>query len=287
MAADLSRASSRKQSQQRQVFTFFVQDMMFGLAVENVLMLGQDVDKIQNVPVEEQGFCGVTKFQGVVVPVIDFAHRLGVASGLDIKKQLLDKLNQLEREHLEWVRNLTQSLLHSETFSLDLEAGDCSSSLWLRQFTCRDESLNELIHACCEPHQQLHDSGVAALAQTYSEDPQALAKQFQQQANIHLQRLRALGQRAKEQLESDMRQVLLFVTDDGKTPRYALLLDEIHDVISYDIDEFQSSSAGALAQIRKIRAILSGIFSRDDHPDCLFFDIDKLADSDLVADHQI
>jgi chemotaxis signal transduction protein len=83
-----------------------------------------------------------------------------------------------------------------------------------------------------------------------------------------------------------MRQVLLFVTDDGKTPRYALLIDEINDVISYDASEFQSSSQGALAQIRRIREVLAGIFSRDDLQDCLFFDIDKLAQQDVPAASQ-
>lgn len=77
--------NSGKLDQSRQIFTFFVEDMMFGLDVENVLMLGQEVNDIQRIPVEERGFCGVTKFQGAVVPVLDFAHRIGIESGIDAK----------------------------------------------------------------------------------------------------------------------------------------------------------------------------------------------------------
>jgi chemotaxis signal transduction protein len=287
MEASLSRVSgSGKLIEQKQVFTFFVQDMMFGLDVSNVLMLDQNVDKIQPVPVEEQGFCGVIKFQGIVVPVLDFAHRVGVQSGLDVKKQLLQQLTQKEREHQDWTHQLAQSLSSSEPFLLDLEASDCDSALWYRQFQSRDETLNEIIHAFIEPHKELHEVGVQAMKQVRREDSDNVVTDFKHKAGLLLQKLRTIGKRAKEQVESDMRQVLLFITDDGKTPRYALLIDEINDVISYDAAEFQSTDNGALAQIKKIREILSGIYSRDEERDCLFFDINKLADENLTQAQQ-
>lgn len=278
----LSHAKSSKLSEQKQVFTFFVQDMMFGLNVDNVLMLDQNVDKIQPVPVEEQGFCGVIKFQGIVVPVLDFAHRLGVRSGLDVKKELIAGLKKQEQEHQQWVEALAQALRDEAHFHLDLEAADCASSLWFRQFESRDETLNDMIKAFIEPHQQLHEAGALAVRQAHGQDPVQMAAHFRRQAAPYLQKIRSHCQRVRHQIESDMRQVLLFITDDGKTPRYALLIDEINDVISYDASEFQSSSSGALAQIRKIREILAGIFSRDHEPDCLFFDINKLTEQEAL-----
>lgn len=268
-------------TEQKQVFTFFVQDMMFGLNVDNVLMLDQSVDKVQRVPVEEEGFCGVIKFQGVIVPVLDFAHRLGVPSGLDVKKTLIDTLKQTESEHQQWVSALTESLRRDESFNLDLEARDCATTLWLRQFESREETLNELIKAFVEPHAALHQVGEQAVRQAHGQQPEQIAAYFRQLATPHLQKMRTLCHRAKEQIESDMREVLLFVTDDGKTPRYALLIDEINDVISYDASEFQSSTHGALAQVRRIREVMTGIFSRDDLQDCFLFDIDKLAQQEV------
>jgi chemotaxis signal transduction protein len=273
-------------AQKQQVFTFFVQDMMFGLSVDNVLMLDQNISMIQPVPVEEQGFCGVIKFQGVVVPVLDFAHRLGIRSGMDAKKALISTLKQRETEHQQWFQSLNESLQQAQGFHLDLDAADCDASLWYRHFDSRDDTLNDLIKAFIEPHQQLHEAGMLAVRQAQGQTPEHIAGVFRQQAGPHLQKIHSLTQRAKDQVESDMRQVLLFVTDDGKTPRYALLIDEINDVISYDAAEFQSSTSGALAQIRKIREVLAGIFSRDNAPDCLFFDIDKLADEQWLETSQ-
>jgi len=59
---EVNNKNSGKTDQCRQIFTFFVEDMMFGLNVENVLMLSQEVSDIQRLPVEELDFCGVTKF---------------------------------------------------------------------------------------------------------------------------------------------------------------------------------------------------------------------------------
>lgn len=279
MESNTSQGSkARKFKDQRQVFTFFVEEMMFGLSVDNVLMLDQNIDKIQRVPVEEQGFCGVIKFQGVVVPVFDFAHRVGVRSGFDAKKQLLEQIKQRELQHLEWVKQLSQSLTHGDAFLLDLAASDCDSALWFRQFDSRDETLNDIIHAFVDPHNQLHQTGEQALNQVRREGSDNVVNDFKHKVNQVLLTLKTLGRRAKEQIESDMRQVLLFITDDGKTPRYALLIDEINDVISYDAAELQSTANGALSQLKKIREILLGIYSRDDQKDCLLFDINKLAD---------
>ena len=43
---EASNKNSGKTDQRRQIFTFFVEDMMFGLNVENVLMLSQEVSDI-------------------------------------------------------------------------------------------------------------------------------------------------------------------------------------------------------------------------------------------------
>ncbi len=270
---------STRLSEQKQLFTFFVQDMLFGLDVEHVLMLDQNIDKIQPVPVEEQGFCGVIKFQGIVVPVLDFAHRLNIRSGLDVKKDLVTELKSQLQSHQQWVETLADAIRHGDAFHLDLETSECASSLWLRHFDTRDETLNELVRALADPHHQLHEAGVMALRQAQGQDPNHMASLFRQQASQPLQKIKNLISRGCEQLQSDMRQVLLFVTEDGKTPRYALLIDEINDVISYDASNFQSSASGALAQFRKIADVLAGVYTHDTQTDCLYFDVNKLADN--------
>jgi chemotaxis signal transduction protein len=277
--------NSGKAGQARQIFTFFVEDMMFGLDVENVLMLGQEVKDIQRIPIEERGFCGVTKFQGVVVPVLDFAHRIGIDSGIDGKTALLEILTENENDHVEWMNALEEAIKNGSAFTKALSASDCDFGKWQDKFETRDETLTELLLAFSEPHQALHALAEELLdMRDNDKQEEALAKLSVERATT-LRRLRALFARARDQIQGGMRQVLLFVTLDGKTPRYALLIDEINDVMNFTPADFQSSSDGALSLFSKIENVIDGIYTREGQADCLYFDINKMTDIDeLMAE---
>ncbi|OUR63930.1 hypothetical protein A9Q79_09265 [Methylophaga sp. 42_25_T18] len=274
--------NSGKPDQVRQIFTFFVEDMMFGLDVENVLMLGQEVNDIQRLPIEERGFCGVTKFQGTVVPVLDFAHRIGIQSGIDAKTALLDILTENENDHVEWMNALEAAIKNGTAFTKALSANDCAFGKWYNKFETRDETLTELLLAFAEPHQALHALADKLLTMRDSDEQEEALKLLSAERSTTLRRLRALFARARDQIQGGMRQVLLFVTLDGKAPRYALLIDEINDVMNFTPADFQSSKGGALSLFSKIENVIDGIYTRENEADCLYFDINKMTDIDQL-----
>jgi chemotaxis signal transduction protein len=153
---EASNKNSGKTDQRRQIFTFFVEDMMFGLNVENVLMLSQEVSDIQRLPVEELGFCGVTKFQGAIVPVLNFAHRVGIPSGMDAKSALLTILTERENDHVEWLNSLENTIKTGVAFTQVTNHKDCAFDKWHRSFDARDETLKELLDSFDEPHKKIH-----------------------------------------------------------------------------------------------------------------------------------
>lgn len=273
---------SGKTDQRRQIFTFFVEDMMFGLNVENVLMLGQEVSDIQRVPVEERGFCGVTKFQGSIVPVLDFAHRIGIPSGMDSKSTLLVTLTERENEHVEWMNALESSLTTGAAFTKATSPNDCEFGKWRQSFETRDETLKELLESFDEPHKKIHALADELIILRDNGKLEEAIERLAHERVTTLRRLRALFARARDQVQSGMRQVLLFITLDGKTPRYALMIDEINDVMNYTPENFQSSRSGGMALISKIEHVIEGIYARANTPDCLFFDINKMTDIDAV-----
>ena len=271
-----------KAEQERQIFTFFVEDMMFGLDVENVLMLGQEVSEIQRLPIEERGFCGVVKFQGTVVPVLDYAHRIGSASGIDSKSDLLETLTAREKDHIEWMNALETSIKTGVAFTKALNPDQCAFGKWYNKFETRDETLRDVLAAFDTPHRAIHALADKLLTLRDNDQESEALEILAHERATTLRRLRALFVRARDQIESGMRQVLLYVTLDGKTPRYALLIDEINDVINYSSSDFQSSNSGALSLIQKIEHVLEGIYTRNDLPDCLYFDINKMTDIDQL-----
>ena len=269
-------------TQTRQIFTFFIQDMMFGIDVSNVLMLGQEVNQIQRLPVEERGLCGVVKFQGVLVPVLDYAHRIGVDSGMDSKQALIEQLNQREQDHIEWLNELELCIKSDKVFNKELDPEQCAFGHWYKMFDSRDQTLTELMQQFEQPHHQLHSYAEQLIQLSNQGNVEQAVELLEQARNTALKRLQALFVRARDQIQSGMRPVLLYVTEDGKTPRYALLIDEINDVINYSQQDFQASQSGALGSISKIEQVLEGIFTKQGQPDCLYFDIKKLTDIDAL-----
>lgn len=270
---------SGKKDHYRQIFTFFVDDIMFGLDVDNVLMLGQDLSAIQRLPLEERGLCGVINFQGIAVPVFDFAHRLGIASGIDSKTALLEVLKIAEKEHLEWMNALESTLKNGTEFMLSLDPDGCEFGQWYKAFETRDETLLELLKEFDEPHQKIHNLATKLISMRNQGDERAALTLLTQERTSTLARLRTLFVRAHDQIQSNMRQVLLFVTVDGKKPHYALKIDDINDVINYLPSQFQPTHGSALGLVQKIEDMLEGIFIRDNLPNCLYFNISKLTDS--------
>jgi chemotaxis signal transduction protein len=254
--------------------------MMFGLNVENVLMLGQDVKNIQRLPIEEKGLCGAAKLQGRVVPVLDFAHRIGVPSGLDAKTALIQTLTQRENDHIEWLNALETAIKNSTAFTKATDPNQCAFGKWYNVFETRDETLKDLLEAFDEPHKTIHALAEELLDMRDHGNTDLALEKLQQQRQTTLRRLRALFERTREQINSAMRQVLLFVTTDGKTPLYALLIDDINDVITYEASEYEPSTAGSLSMLKQLGQVIDGIYVREGLADCLYFDIERVSVSD-------
>lgn len=272
-----------KEDQTKQIFTFFVEDMMFGLDVDNVLMLDQDISEIQRLPVDEPGLQGVTKFQGVVVPVLDFAHRIGVPSGMDVKQSVLAALDKFEKAHADLLSDLEQAIKSDAYFNRHPDLKSCELTHWKQSFKTRDETLTELIVAFAEPHTRLHDLVEELLSMRDQGQAEQALELLSRERMTSLRRLNSLFSRVRDQIESAMRQVLLFVTLDGKTPLYALVIDEINDVLEYQVSDFHASSDGALKQIMKIDEVIDGVFTRADTADCIYFDIQKIVDVEKLG----
>jgi chemotaxis signal transduction protein len=275
---------SGKSTQNRQVFTFFIEDMMFGLDVENVLMLGQEVNEIQRLPVEEKGFCGVVKFQGSLVPVLDYAHRIGIASGIDVKSELLDTLSAREQDHVDWISALEQSIKTGAAFVKTTNPDECAFGKWYNTFETRDETLKELMESFDEPHRHIHNLAEELIGLRDDDKAEQALDRLRIEKSTTLRRLRALFSRARDQIQSGMRPVLLYVTLDGKSPRYALMIDEINDVINYTSADYQSSTSGGLSLFNKIDNVIDGIYTKKSVPDCLYFNVNKVADVETVMD---
>ncbi len=133
-----------------------------------------------------------------------------------------------------------------------------------------------------EPHIAIHALANELLLLTESGKQAEALDILERARHTTLQRLLAVFARVREQIKSSMRQVLLFVTDDGRSPRYALMLDDVNDVINYSASDFQPSNNGPLSIMPIIEAVIDGVYTKNNQQDCLFFNTDKISDIDAL-----
>lgn len=263
---------------QQQLFTFFVEDMMFGLDVGQVLMLGQDISAIQRLPVEQRGFLGVTRYQGAVVPVIDFAHRLNIRSGYDARLELINFLKQTESASWRVVQQLEHHLHQAASILDDSDGVDVQVlAQWWQRSRKRDELLASLLTEMLECGRSLNESRDTVITLLQDKQTETAERIILADTRPAVENMRRLCRQAIEHLESGLRQVLLYLSDDGSTPRCALLIDDVNDVLSFESNQFHPGNQAALAQISLIDKVLAGIFTAKDGVDCLLLDINKIS----------
>ncbi|MEQ8766639.1 MAG: chemotaxis protein CheW [Planctomycetota bacterium] len=219
------------------VFGFWLGETSYRIGVRHVLAIQQDGQRIDQVPVQSPGLEGVTLFRGDPVPVFDLAELLGVLSGGQEKRTWIDRFDRCRQTLEDRITGIRQWLQNPEsprpTFSLERGFRD-----WLVGFECRDEVLQELVRELVAPLDTITDS-LGVISNLVSEgDRDAASKKIERLAEDDAKRLDRHFDRARHQIEESMRTVLLFITLDGVKPAYALKLDEISDVDTFDHDQF-------------------------------------------------
>lgn len=220
-------------------FTFWVSDTLYAIDIARVLTISQEMNSIQSVPAKAKGLVGMVEFQGNAVPVLDFANMLGFASGIEKNNKLVQLLSDREKDHVEWVQALEDSLLNDTPFVKVKDPHKCAFGQWYKHFTSRDETLMEVLSEFEKPHMQIHAMADKLLDMKKDGDAEKALKILRYERNITLKRLMKRFDQARVHLKESTRQVLLYITEDGTTPTIALRIDDINDVIDFKAEQFK------------------------------------------------
>jgi hypothetical protein len=197
---------------------------------------------------------------------------------MDIKSRLLEDLARFEQYHIEHLSKLEQAIKSDNHYTVRPDNQLSEITQWLSKFQTRDDTLKELLTAVDAPHTQLRNLAETVINHCEHSQTDKALEELNQSKATSLRQLQSLFLRIREQIESAVRQVLLFVTLDGSTPLYALIIDEINDVLSYESSDFHPSNDGSLKHFSQIDKVIDGVFTKTNTPDCIYFNIQKLVD---------
>jgi Chemoreceptor zinc-binding domain len=161
-------------------------------------------------------------------------------------KKLVDKLDEMEKQHKDWLDALEQSLKDNVPFTKALDPNKCAFGIWYNKFKTDNEELNEVLQRFDAPHKRLHGLAAKLLELNKSNHEQAL-KILSEERMGTLAELIHLFHLTKERAQSSIRPIIIFVEhNEGKVT--ALRLDNINDIVTFDQKNFclDDSSDGIL-----------------------------------------
>ena len=216
--------------------TFSTPDASFAIPLEQVLYIEKDVQRNLKVDELEEFNHGVITFQNNTVQLFDFNKLLGSENHQQTMKALIDKLDEMELQHKEWVDALEKSLTTNTPFTKALDPNKCAFGQWYNQFKTDNEELSEVLQRFDEPHKKLHGLAQTLLDMNHDNHEEAI-KILDQERLSTLAELIHLFHLTKERAHSSIRPIIIFVEhNEGKVT--ALRLDNINDIVTFEQRNF-------------------------------------------------
>ncbi len=267
------------------VMTLYIEDALYAIPIENVVSLSKETDHIQELPIKAPGLIGVSHYQNKVVPVIDIAQRIGIKSGTKGKNELIEKLSAREQEHIDWLDALERSISTGEKFDQIRDHKLCDFGKWLNKFEPRNESLQEIMSQFQEPHEHLHSLAdkLLSTSATSERGKEAAFEELKFERITTLKRLSSLFSYSREQVSEMMRSILLYVTRDGITPAYAMLIDEVHDALDYNVKDCYSPSQAGFESLLSTDRYIKAVLSDKNQPKAILLDTDEILEQDQIS----
>ncbi|MGV6851211.1 MAG: CZB domain-containing protein [bacterium] len=231
--------NSSTQQKSVRLFTFWVEDALFGLPIENVLSVSQDMAGMRLIPGDNhiKGALGMIEFLNHVVPVVDFANNIELKSGTELANEMVELLKAREQDHVNWLDALEKSIREDIPFKLARNPHECAFGKWYDAFTTNDETLQEIMEGFDVPHKKIHAMADTLLSLSGRGKTEEALGMLKLEREITLARLIKRFGQAREHALGAVRPVLLYVTNDGNRPVMALRIDQIHDVMEYDLQK--------------------------------------------------
>lgn len=253
-----------------QVFMFRIEGVPYGVPIEHLLAISQDTRSLREVPSLAPGFVGLIEYLGSVVPVLDLAKMLGRKTRREMNEEFITLLDAMEKDHLDWLGALEQSIVNELPFTKERNPHRCAFGRWYDSYQPEPE-FEELFKEFDVPHKAIHALADTLITKAREEGKQIALELLALERQTTLARLQRTFEFVRETLRSSLHEVLLYVTLDGRTPRMALRVDDIRNILAFEEGDRIPLHAIELPAKAIPRALISD-YLRGKAGDCFLLD---------------
>lgn len=254
-----------------EVITFYVASTQYATPVSEVRYIEQDKRKTTRIEVNTKLGAEVTTYQGKPVPIYDFAELMGCEADYVKNTRLLQILKDREKDHIQWMDALEQSLRTDTEFVKARDPNACEFGKWYSTFKADDELLADIMQDFDEPHKRIHGLAEQLLGMKTEGRLDDALEIFEIEKHRTLGKLIGLFEAARERLDIITRPILLYINTGKKM--IAVRLNAISDIVTYYRNDFTTQQdVDDNEAILNLSFVAGYLENKDNKPPCVLLD---------------
>lgn len=235
----MTTATANYAERSNRMLTFLLGDTRFAIDISSILSITDDFEKLEKSSNHQASFLGYLYYRNKPVNTFEISTLLGRESNRFHLSQTIDELQKAENYGIQWVQELESALRNDTPFTLPRKANQTEFHSWLEnQLSSSDDTTRNLLQRFKEPHREFYALADKLLGLKESNGVDAALKELRAQKRGLINESARLFKYAQEQLKSSVHPVVLYITSDGVTPWFALILDSMDDIAEYEDDQF-------------------------------------------------
>jgi chemotaxis signal transduction protein len=235
----MTAATANYAERSNRMLTFLLGDTRFAIDISSILSITDDFEKLEKSSNHQESFLGYLYYRNKPVNTFEISTLLGRQSNRHLLGQTITDLQKAEADHIQWVQTLENALRNDTNFTLPRKASQCEFDSWLsEQKKVADDVTRNLLERFSGPHHEFHALADKLLKLKESNGLDAALKELRTHKRGLINEAARLFKYAQEQLKSSVHPVVLYITRDGVTPWFALILDSMDDIAEYADDQF-------------------------------------------------
>ena len=214
------------------LINFRVGQKTISLKILDILLTERYEGNLTSLPNENKSFIGVKDYMETPTPIFDLGIVLNNHSTKETNAELSDLLVEREKDHLDWLDALENSLVTGAPFTKATDPDKCAFGRWYNNFETDNEDLQSILAKFDKPHRELHAMAGELLELQKSQPHDKVISLFAEKKRQTFNQLIRLFESAREQIILDYKPIIIFTTKDGVTPHIGLLVDKVEDNIN-------------------------------------------------------
>ena len=214
---------------EKKYLIFKIKDDKYAFSIKNIKEIITK-PKVYHVPNLPDFYLGLTKLRNDIVPIISLRKRLQYNSLDDENNALIEMLKQRENDHVEWLKELENSIRQGSNFALQRDHRLCKFGEWYYSYKPDSFVLYSHLKKFEDPHKNIHSIANHALEVQKESGSDAALAIIERTRDFELKKMLNLFQGLYKIIENNSRETtIVFYQNNGK--QIGFVVDQIDKII--------------------------------------------------------